>query len=41
MTGVCEVPDATGLAGKVRLRFVASEALARGVAHLRYAVEAG
>jgi riboflavin biosynthesis pyrimidine reductase len=41
VTGVFEVPDAEGLAGKVRLRFVASEALAHGVVHLRYAVEAG
>jgi riboflavin biosynthesis pyrimidine reductase len=39
VTGVFEVPEATGLAGKVRLRFVASEALAHGVVHLRYAVE--
>jgi len=41
VTGVFEVPDATGLAGKVRLRFVGSEALAHGVVHLRYAVAAG
>ncbi len=41
VTGAFEVPDAAGLAGKVRLRFVASEALAHGVVHLRYAVEAG
>ncbi len=41
VTGVFEVPEAAGLAGKVRLRFVGSEALAHGVVHLRYAVEAG
>jgi riboflavin biosynthesis pyrimidine reductase len=41
ITGVFEVPDAKGLAGKVQLRFVSSEALAHGVVHLRYAVEAG
>jgi riboflavin biosynthesis pyrimidine reductase len=40
ITGVFEVPTATGLAGKVRLRFVSSKALAHGVVHLRYAVEA-
>jgi riboflavin biosynthesis pyrimidine reductase len=39
VTGVCEVPEAAGLAGKVRLRFVGIEALAHGVVHLRYAVE--
>ncbi|HEX3905633.1 MAG TPA: RibD family protein [Polyangia bacterium] len=41
VTGVFEVPEAAGLAGKVRLRFVGSEALAHGVVHLRYGVEAG
>ena len=41
VTGVFEVPEAAGLAGKVRLRFVGSEALAHGVVHLRYAVDAG
>jgi riboflavin biosynthesis pyrimidine reductase len=41
ITGVFEVPDATGLKGKARLRFVSSEVLAHGVVHLRYAVEAG
>ncbi len=40
VTGVFEVPDATGLAGKVRLRFKSSETLAHGVLHLRYTVEA-
>jgi hypothetical protein len=33
------VPEARGLSGKARLRFLASEALANGVVHLRYAVE--
>jgi riboflavin biosynthesis pyrimidine reductase len=41
VTGVFEVPEATGLAGKVRLRLLGSEALAHGVVRLRYAVEAG
>ena len=40
ITGVFEVPDAKGLAGKVRLRFNACEALAHGLVHLRYAVSA-
>jgi riboflavin biosynthesis pyrimidine reductase len=39
ITGVFEVPAATGLAGKVRLRLAAAETLAHGVVHLRYAVE--
>jgi riboflavin biosynthesis pyrimidine reductase len=39
VTGVFEVPDAAGLAGKVRLRFVTSEALGHGVVRLRYSVE--
>ncbi|HSY24950.1 MAG TPA: RibD family protein [Polyangiaceae bacterium] len=39
ITGVFEVPDAVGLAGKVRLRFTSSETLAHGLVHLRYAVE--
>ena len=41
VTGVFEVPAAAGLAGKVRLRFVGSEALAHGVVRLRYGVEPG
>ena len=41
VTGVFEVPEPTGLAGKVRLRFLGTEALAHGVVHLRYVVEAG
>jgi riboflavin biosynthesis pyrimidine reductase len=41
VTGVFEVPEAAGLAGKVRLRFVGSEALGSGVVRLRYGVEAG
>jgi riboflavin biosynthesis pyrimidine reductase len=39
VTGVFEVPEAAGLAGKARLRFAGSQALAHGVVHLRYAVE--
>jgi riboflavin biosynthesis pyrimidine reductase len=39
VTGVFEVPEAAGLAGKVRLRFVGSEALGHGVVRLRYGVE--
>jgi riboflavin biosynthesis pyrimidine reductase len=39
ITGVFEVPDARGLAGKVRLRLTSSETLEHGVVHLRYAVE--
>jgi riboflavin biosynthesis pyrimidine reductase len=39
ITGVFEVPEASGLAGKTRLRFTTSETLAHGVVHLRYAVE--
>jgi riboflavin biosynthesis pyrimidine reductase len=41
VTGVVEVPAATGLAGKVRLRFTSTESLPHGVVHLRYAVEPG
>jgi riboflavin biosynthesis pyrimidine reductase len=41
VTGVFEVPEATGLVGKVRLRLLGSEALAAGIVRLRYAVEAG
>ncbi len=40
VTGVFEVAAPQGLAGKVRLRFASSEALAHGVVHLRYTVEA-
>ena len=40
ITGVFEVPDAGGLAGKARLRFLSSETLEHGIVHLRYAVEA-
>ena len=39
--GVFEVPEEAGLAGKVRLRFVGSEALGSGVVRPRYGVEAG
>jgi riboflavin biosynthesis pyrimidine reductase len=39
ITGVFEVPDARGLAGKARLRLTSNETLAHGVVHLRYAVE--
>jgi riboflavin biosynthesis pyrimidine reductase len=39
ITGVFEVPDAKGLAGKARLRFLSSETLAHGIVHLRYGVE--
>ncbi len=39
ITGAFEVPGAAGLAGKVRLRFASSEALAHGAIHLRYLVE--
>ncbi|HVV50532.1 MAG TPA: dihydrofolate reductase family protein [Polyangia bacterium] len=41
VTGVFEVPEAAGLAGKVRLRLASSAALAHGVVHLRYAVDPG
>jgi riboflavin biosynthesis pyrimidine reductase len=41
VTGVFEVPETTGLAGKVRLRLLGSEALAHGVVRLRYSVEPG
>jgi riboflavin biosynthesis pyrimidine reductase len=39
ITGVFEVPEASGLSGKARIRFLASETLANGIVHLRYAVE--
>jgi riboflavin biosynthesis pyrimidine reductase len=39
VTGVFEVPEATGLAGKVRLRLASSATLPHGVVHLRYTVE--
>lgn len=38
VTGLFEVPAATGLAGKVRLRLTGTQTLAHGVVHLRYAV---
>lgn len=38
ITGVFEVPEPAGLAGKVRLRFLGSQALEHGMVHLRYAV---
>jgi riboflavin biosynthesis pyrimidine reductase len=41
VTGVFEVPEATGLAGKVRLRLLGTDALAHGVVRLRYAVDPG
>ena len=39
ITGVFEVPDARGLAGKARLRLTSNETLAHGLVHLRYTVE--
>ncbi|MET0794301.1 MAG: RibD family protein [Polyangiaceae bacterium] len=39
ITGLAEVPDARGLAGKARLRLTSNETLEHGVIHLRYAVE--
>jgi riboflavin biosynthesis pyrimidine reductase len=39
VTGVFEVPDARGLAGKARLRLTFNETLDHGLVHLRYAVE--
>jgi riboflavin biosynthesis pyrimidine reductase len=39
ITGVFEVPAASGLKGKVGLRLTGNETLAHGVVHLRYAVE--
>lgn len=39
ITGAFEVPEASGLRGKVRLRFTACDVLEHGVVHLRYAVE--
>lgn len=41
ITGPFEVPEATGLAGKVRLRFAGSDALPHGAVHLRYTVDRG
>jgi riboflavin biosynthesis pyrimidine reductase len=40
VTGVFEVPDPKGLAGKVRLHLASSETLAHGLVHLRYRVQA-
>ena len=40
ITGVFEVPDAKGLAGKVRLHFTGCETLPHGLVHLRYGVSA-
>ena len=40
ITGLFEVPDPTGLAGKARLRLTSNETLEHGIVHLRYAVEA-
>ena len=39
ITGVFEVPDAGGLAGKARLELKSNETLDHGLVHLRYAVE--
>ena len=39
ITGLFEVPEASGLAGKARLRLTSNETLEHGVVHLRYAVE--
>jgi len=39
ITGLVEVPAATGLKGKLRLHLASSAALAHGVVHLRYMVE--
>jgi riboflavin biosynthesis pyrimidine reductase len=39
VTGVFEVPDARGLAGKARLRLTSNETLEHGLVHLCYAVE--
>lgn len=39
ITGLVEVDAAAGLKGKTRLHLTASETLAHGVVHLRYAVE--
>jgi hypothetical protein len=38
ITGVFEVSDPRGLAGKARLRLTSNETLEQGVVHLRYAV---
>jgi riboflavin biosynthesis pyrimidine reductase len=40
VTGVFEVPAATGLKGRARLRLASCETLPHGVVHLRYTVEA-
>ena len=39
ITGVFEVPVASGLAGKARLRLTSNETLEHGLVHRRYAVE--
>ncbi len=39
ITGVFEVPEAGGLAGKARLRLTSNETLEHGLVHLRYAVQ--
>jgi len=39
ITGLVEVPEATGLKGKVRLHLASAATLAHGVVHLRYMVE--
>ena len=39
ITGLFEVPDASGLAGKARLHLASNETLEHGMVHLRYAVE--
>ncbi|MES1178259.1 MAG: dihydrofolate reductase family protein [Myxococcales bacterium] len=39
ITGLFEVPDARGLAGKAQLRLTSNETLEHGMVHLRYAVE--
>jgi riboflavin biosynthesis pyrimidine reductase len=39
ITGVFEVAASTGLAGKVRLRFISNETRPGGIVHLRYAVD--
>lgn len=40
ITGVFEVADPKGVAGKIRTRFLSCETLGHGVVHLRYGVEA-
>lgn len=39
ITGLFEVPEPGGLAGKARLRLTSNETLDHGLVHLRYAVE--